>query len=93
MPRPPASVRRNARKGLELRRKTGKGGTPVGWARARDLKNGRNVSTKTLKRMVSFFARHRHNKNTVAGRSAWLQWGGDAGEAWAKRELRKRTRK
>lgn len=71
----------------------------VGVARARDLKNGRNLSTKTLKRMVSFFARHRRNKhirdrsNPSAGYIAWMLWGGDAGEAWAKRELRKKRKR
>lgn len=92
MPRPPKTVRDNARKGLQRRPDT-KGGTRVGVARARDLKNNRNVSTRTLKRMVSFFARHRQNKNTKRGRTAWLLWGGDAGEQWAKRELKKRNRK
>lgn len=92
MPKPPKQVRDNARRGLE-RRPTTRGGTMVGVARARDLKNNRNVSTKTLKRMVSFFARHRRNKHTKRGRTAWLLWGGDAGETWAKQELKKRSRK
>ena len=34
---PPAEVRANAKQGLELREKHGRGGTEVGVARARDL--------------------------------------------------------
>lgn len=36
MPKPPAAVRSEARKALEWRRQFGRGGTPVGVARARD---------------------------------------------------------
>lgn len=97
---PPEPVRAAARRGLALREKYGKGGLTTqeagaqgigsGVARARDLAAGSAVSTKTLKRMVSFFARHRANKSggeDDAGHVAWLLWGGDPGEAWAKREL------
>ena len=97
---PPESVRSNARRGLELRAKYGRGGLSTqeagkqgigsGVARARDLAAGGGVSPETLRRMVAFFARHRKNKSggeDDAGRIAWLLWGGDAGEAWAKREL------
>jgi len=97
---PPADVRAAARRGLALREKCGRGGLTTqeagaqgigsGVARARDLAAGSAVSTKTLKRMVSFFARHRANKSggeDDAGHIAWLLWGGDPGEAWAKREL------
>ncbi len=84
---PPESVRANARRGLELRRKHGRGGTQVGVARARDLANG-NVSRKTIGRMRSFFARHavdeksRDEDQTSAANIAWLLWGGDSGRNW-----------
>lgn len=99
---PPADVRAAAKRGLALREKHGKGGLSTqeageqgigsGVARARDLASGGNVSTETLKRMVSFFARHRKDKSggeDDAGYISWLLWGGDPGEAWAKRELAK----
>ena len=38
---PPQEVRNNAKRGLELRAKYGRGGTEVGVARARDLSNGK----------------------------------------------------
>ena len=93
MPIPPEQVRRNAQKGLDLRRKFGRGGTQIGVARARDLAGGRNVSDKTIRRMVSFFARHEVDKKAPgfgsdsdpsAGYIAWLLWGGDAGRRWAR---------
>jgi len=88
---PPQEVRNNAKRGLELRAKHGRGGTEVGVARARDLSNGKALSLDTLKRMNSYFARHEVDKKgegwgkDSAGYIAWLLWGGDAGRAWAKR--------
>ena len=91
---PPAEVRSNAKRGLELRAKYNRGGTEVGVARARDLANGSGLSLETIKRMSSFFARHEVDKKgegwgkDSAGYIAWLLWGGDAGWAWAKRIIR-----
>jgi hypothetical protein len=88
---PPQEVRNNAKRGLELRAKYGRGGTEVGVARARDLSNGKALSLETLNRMNSYFARHEVDKQgegwgkDSAGYIAWLLWGGDAGRAWAKR--------
>jgi len=59
---PPAEVRANAKRGLELREKYGRGGTEVGVARARDLSNGAALSLDTIHRMVSYFARHEVDK-------------------------------
>lgn len=98
MPVPPASVRRAAADGLALRAEYGRGGTEIGVARARDLSNGRDVSTDTLRRMVAYFDRHEVDLEAPAakrgnpgypsaGKIAWLLWGGDAGRAWARREL------
>jgi hypothetical protein len=79
---PPQAVRSNAARGLELREKYGRGGTEVGVARARDLKNGAALSLRTINRMVSYFARHEVDKKgegwgkDSAGYIAWLLWGG-----------------
>ena len=86
---PPQQVRANAKRSLELRKKHGRGMTAVGVARARDLSNGKSISADTIKRMVSYFARHEVDKKgegwgkDSAGYIAWLGWGGDAGRAWA----------
>lgn len=90
--RPPQDVAVNAEKGLELRARFDRGGTDVGVARARDLKNRENLTPETIERMVSYFARHEvdkkadgfgHDANPSAGYVAWLLWGGDAGRDWA----------
>lgn len=96
--KPSQAVASNAKKGLELRKKFKRGGTEVGVARARDLSNRKNLSLETVKRMVSFFARHENNSkakgsestgfwgkisNPSAGWIAWLLWGGDAGKRWS----------
>lgn len=98
---PPSSVRSAARRGLELRKKYGKGGLTTreagkqgigsGVARATSLANGESVSYETIKRMAAFFSRHEKNKSggeDDAGRIAWLLWGGDSGRAWANRIIR-----
>jgi HK97 family phage prohead protease len=94
--RPPQGAREEAERGLEWRREYGRGGTPVGVARARDIANGENLSVDTLRRMVSYFARHEVDKQgqgwspdedgyPSAGRIAWALWGGDPGRTWAER--------
>jgi hypothetical protein len=91
--RPTESMASNARRGLELRRKFGRGGTAVGVARARDLMNRSKLSPSTVLRMYSFFSRHEVDKQgkdwnnserPSNGKIAWLLWGGDSGYAWAK---------
>jgi HK97 family phage prohead protease len=92
--RPPAAAREEAQRGLEWRREYGRGGTEIGVARARDIANGRNLSVETLRRMVSYFARHEVDKEgqgwnrdepgyPSAGRIAWALWGGDPARSWA----------
>ena len=71
---PPQSVRNNAKRGLKLREKYGRGGLSTGEAgkqgigsgvaRARDLAGGKSLSLATVKRMHAFFSRHRKNKNS-----------------------------
>lgn len=93
---PPLAVQRAAARGLDLRRRYGRGGTAVGVARARDLANGRPVSERTRARMRAYFARHAVDLIAEgarpgepgypsAGLIAWLLWGGDAGARWVRR--------
>lgn len=91
---PPQEAADAARKGLDLRGAFGRGGTDVGVARARDLKNRRTLSPDTVERMVSYFARHAVDKDAEdfgkdddpsAGYVAWLLWGGDPGRDWAEK--------
>ena len=102
--RPPQDVRRAAARGLELRRKHkrggltsregGKAGIGSGVQRAVSLSNGQSIPLATLKRMVSFFARHSAYKHkhreepTGPARISWLLWGGDAGRRWAESKVR-----
>ncbi len=91
---PTEGMREEARKGLEWRKKYGRGGTQTGVSRARDIING-NLSISSIKRMFSFFSRHENNKaehysakesdsGPTAWRIAWALWGGDAGFSWSK---------
>ena len=88
-----------AERGLAWREEFGRGGTRIGVARARDIANRRELSIDTVKRMSSFFARHAVDKQAEgfdsgedgypsAGRIAWALWGGDPGEAFARRVMR-----
>lgn len=95
--KPPKNVSDEAELGLKLRKLFNRGGTSVGVARARDLKNRENLSEDTIKRMVSFFARHgaqidrrdegwENKENPSAEWIAWLLWGGDSGRDWSQRK-------
>jgi len=90
-----------ARRGLELRKKYGRGGLTTqeagkqgigsGVARAGDLAGGSRISFETIKRMSAFFSRHEKNKSggeSDAGYIAWMLWGGDAGRSWARRIIK-----
>lgn len=84
--KPTEQMASNAARGLELREKHGKGGTAVGVARARDIKNRANLSPSTVRRMHSFFSRHAGNEKggeDDAGYIAFMLWGGAAGREWA----------
>lgn len=96
---PNDGMRKQAEQGLEYRRKYGRGGTPVGIARARDIKNGKTLSPSTVRRMKAFFDRHEGNRvppsqkkdsdgGPTNGWIAWLLWGGDAGRTWAEAKVR-----
>lgn len=96
---PPLGVQHAAMRGLELRRQYERGGTSVGVARAVQLASGRTVSSRTARRMLSYFQRHEvdldapaarrgHPRYPSAGLIAWLLWGGDAGYRWAAKLVR-----
>lgn len=98
MPTPNQAMRKEARRGLDWRSEFGRGGTEVGIARARDISNGKNLSMNTVRRMVSYFARHEVDKEAEGfrpgedgypsnGRIAWALWGGDAGRSWANQQV------
>jgi len=99
--KPPASVAREAARGLELRREHGRGGLSAkGVQRAVNLKNRDELSLNTVKRMKNFFNRHRtykergyHRDRTSASYISWLLWGGDAGDKWAQRIVKEESKK
>jgi len=92
--KPTESMAEQAKRGLEMRREHGRGGTAVGVARARDISNRKNLSPETVQRMYSFFSRHEVDKKAEGfnpgedgypsnGKIACLLWGGDPGYSWA----------
>jgi hypothetical protein len=95
--KPTAAMAVNATRGLELRKQYNRGGTMVGVQRATSLKNREKLSPRTVRRMHSFFSRHESDKEgqgfnrgeegfPSAGLIAWLLWGGDEGQSWARRK-------
>jgi len=94
--KPPQGVREAAQRAIEWIEAglAGGGFTSVGRTRAGQLARGENISIDTLKRMKSFFSRHKVDGQALgfnrgekgfpsAGRVSWDAWGGDAGFAWA----------
>lgn len=98
--KPSAGAAKEAQEGLNQRKEYGRGGTEVGIARARDLKNRKELSPSTVKRMYSFFKRHEPNKKSKTwkeghsdggpsnSRIAWNLWGGDSGYAWCRKVVK-----
>ena len=92
--KPPQGAQKAAERALRRRAEKSqsqRGMTATGIARARDLKNGVELSPDTVRRMLSYFQRHEVDKQgrTWAtygkGRQAWDGWGGDAGFRWAQK--------
>jgi hypothetical protein len=94
--KPTQTVADVAQRAIDAREEHGdkvKGGTRVGWTRARQLANRDVVSYDTVRRMKAFFDRHEKNKEVSeedkdfpwadAGYTAWQIWAGDEGRAWA----------
>jgi hypothetical protein len=95
--KPTEEMAKVAKRALEWRKEFNRGGTAVGVARARDIANRKNLSPSTVRRMVSFFARHEVDKRAEGfnrgeagfpsnGRIAWDLWGGNPGQSWAKKK-------
>ena len=97
---PTQAMAEAAERGLAMRKEFNRGGTEVGVARAVQLVSRERLSPRTVRRMHSFFSRHEVDKRAEgfrqgeegypsAGKIAWLLWGGDAGQSWARRTVAK----
>jgi hypothetical protein len=93
--RPTEEMAKIAKRALQWRRKFNRGGSPLSVARARDIANRKNLSPSTIRRIISFFARHEVDKKTEgfylgeanfpsSDRITWDLWGGNLGKSWAK---------
>lgn len=88
----PDAVRLEAMHGLELSHEFNYGAWNfIGIARAIQLATQPGVPDETIRRMKNYFTRHEKDKrssnfgndnNPSRGYMAWLNWGGDAGQAW-----------
>lgn len=98
--RPTQKMAENAKRGLRMRERFGRGGTDVGVRRARQLVDRDDLEPADIKSMYSYFARHAVDKQTKthrwgsdedpsAGFIAWLLWGGDEGKTWVDRQRSK----
>lgn len=82
----PSSVKNNAKEGLELRTKLGRGGTSVGLATARYLVKNNEATPEKVRHVAKYFPRHAGDNlddKTSNGWVAWQLWGGDAGRKWS----------
>jgi len=96
--KPTASMQANAKQSLAWREEFGRGMTAVGVRRARQIIEGNDIPPDDVREMRAWFARHEVDKKgqgfregedgfPSAGRIAWEGWGGDEGQAWAKRKV------
>ena len=82
----PASVKKAAQTGLDLRKKHGRGGTEVGVATAKALVGNSKVSPEKVRHIAKYFPRHAGDNlddHTSNGWIAWQLWGGHAGRTWS----------
>jgi len=97
---PNLSMKEEAARGLAWREEFGRGGTDVGFNRAKQLVERDEMSENDILDMYSFFSRHEVDKKAEGfspgekgypsnGRIAWALWGGDAGYRWSTSERNK----
>jgi len=89
----PDSVSNNAKRGIELNEKvSNKCATQVGKIRATQLRDKKNISLETIKRMYSYLSRaseyYDENDNEACGTISYLLWGGKAGLRWSESKLK-----
>ena len=88
----PQGAKNNAKRAIAFKEKNGsKCGTQVGWVRARQLADKKNITRDTIARMASF-KRHQQHKDVPysegCGGLMWDAWGGSAGINWAISKLK-----
>ena len=93
----PASASNNAKKAIKYKEENGSScGTQVGWTRARQLADKKNISRETIARMASF-KRHQQHKDVPysegCGGLMWDAWGGATGIEWAIKKLKQIDKK
>ena len=93
----PEAAVNNARRALKWKKENGsKCGTQVGWTRATQLANKKNLTRDTIARMASF-KRHQQHKDVPytegCGGLMWDAWGGSAGINWAISKLKEIDKK
>ena len=85
-----------AKRGKELRKEFGRGGTEVGLKTANMIIDNQ-LTIERIKKMYAYFQRHEVDKKAEgfregekgypsAGKIAWMLWGGDPGMAWSTRK-------
>jgi hypothetical protein len=90
----PGGVQSEAKKALNWRHESKRGGTPVGLNTARILAKGGQIGIEKIRHIAKYFPRHEVDKKGKGwapgeehfpsnGRIAWALWGGDAGQRWA----------
>lgn len=89
----PKSVSSNAKRGIELNEKNGnKCATSVGKIRATQLRDKKNVSLATIKRMYSYLSRAEEyydpNDSKACGTISYLLWGGKSALGWSRSKLK-----
>ena len=88
----PSGAIKTAKRGLELRKEFGYGGTSVGLASARKLSKGGTATPEFVRKVSAYFPRHmgdnldengKDEKPPSRGYIAYCLWGGDVGRRWS----------
>ncbi len=95
----PKGAKEEAKRGLEWRKETGRGGTSVGLNSARYIVNNTTAGPEKTRHIAKYFPRHEVDKRAEGwrpgekgypsnGRIAWALWGGEAGKTWSQKLVR-----
>lgn len=82
----PQEVKNNAKKGLELRKQFGKGGTSVGLSLAKYLAKNITASPEKIKQITKYFSRHKGDNLTDKESNEYISallFGGIEGKKWS----------
>jgi len=86
----PSNVKKNAQKGLDLRKEFNRGGTQIGLQTAKFIVKNTVATSEKVRHIANYFPRHAGDNLDEQDPPSdswisWLLWGGDSGRRWSEK--------